>query len=201
MKIDERIILYLDKQMSHEEIMVFEIELNKSPELSRQVESYKGILHSLKMEEQNLVDEDYFVNLVPKFRNKLSEDKKTFKFKTAYALTFTAIVLATILFFFNPFRTSEYDSADKIISTLNENETAEILNYYTDNTSSISGNNLSESSDSLFSELISSELNFQESDLKSLTRSDNNYLESLYAELQPEEVDLIYDEILKTKFF
>ena len=187
--------------MSYEERTAFEIELVKSPELTKQMESYQRILQSIKVEEEKLVDEDYFVNLIPKFRINLSEGKKIFKINTAYAITFTAIILAGIMLFFNPFKTSEFNSPDKIISTLTEHEAADMLNYYYDNTSSISNNNLSESSDSLFSELISSELDFQESDLKSLSRSDNDYLESIYAELQPEEVDLIYDKILKTKFF
>src|SRR3989304_4523190 len=112
MKIDKRIILYLDNQMNDEERKSFEDELSKSSELSNQFQHYKNVLQSLKV------------------------NKKSFKIKTAFALTAVASA-AIVLLFFNPFQTSENNSVDKIISTLNETEAAEILDYYSNGLSTI----------------------------------------------------------------
>lgn len=201
MKIDKRIILYLDNQMNDEERRVFEIELNKSSELSKQIESYKSVMQSLKVDEQNFANEDYFVNLVPKFRETMSVNKKPFKFRTAYALTAVVSVLAFILLIFNPFKTTENNSIDKLISTLSENEVAEILDYYSDDLSTINTEQLNGNSDSLLTELISSELNLQEIDLNRLVSTDEISIESIYSEIKSEEADLIYNEILKKKYF
>ena len=187
--------------MNDEEKRTFEIELSTSPELSNQLEHYKNLLQSLKVDEQKFVNEDYFANLVPKFRKNLSVDKKPFKFKTAYAITAAASVLAIVLLIFNPFNASENDSVDKFLSTLSENEATEILDYYSDDLSTKNTEQLNGISDSLLTELISSELNLQETDLKRLVSADEISIESIYSEIRSEEADLIYNEILKTKYF
>jgi hypothetical protein len=201
MKIDKRIILYLDNQMNIEESKMFEAELNYSSELSNQLECYKNILQSLKSVENKSANEDYFFNLVPKFRQNLSTGKKAFQIKTAYALTAVASVFVIFLLIFNPFKASENNSLAKLISTLDENEASQIFNYYSDNFSSANLEPLNGSSDSLFTDLISSELNLQESDLSQLVSFDGIDIEKIYSEIKTDEADLIYNKILKTKYF
>ena len=201
MKIDKRIILYLDNQMNDEEKRIFEIELSKSVELSMQMESYKSIMHSMKIDENDFHDQDYFVNLIPKFRKNLSSNKKSFKVRAAYAFTAAASVLVLVILIFNPFKSSENDSLEKLISTFSENEAVEILEYYSDDLSNIKTEQIDGTSDSLFSGLISSELNLQETDLNRLVSADEISIESIYSEIKSEEADLIYNEILKKKYF
>ena len=200
MKIDKRIILYLDNQMNDEERKSFEDELSKSSELSNQFQHYKNVLQSLKVNEQRFTNEDYFINLVPKFRETILVNKKSFKIKTAFALT--AVASATIvLLFFNPFQTSENNPADKIISTLNETEAVEILDYYSNGLSTINNEQLNGYSDSLFSDLIYSELNLEETDINRVVSAEEISIENIYSEIKPEEADIIYNEILNKKFF
>jgi len=204
MKIDNRIILYLDNQMNDEERRIFEIELSKDTELSKQLESYKNFMHSMKIDENDFRDQEYFVNLIPKFRKNLSADKRSFKIKTAYTLTAVASVasvVAIVLLIFNPFKTSENNSVEKLISTFNESEAVDILNYYSDDLSNIKTEQLNGTSDSLFTGLIYSELNLQETDLGHLISADEISIETIYSEIQSEEADLIYNEILKKKYF
>jgi hypothetical protein len=201
MKIDKRIILYLDNQMNDEEKRIFEVELSKSVELSKQMESYKSIMHSMKIDENDFHDQDYFVNLIPRFRKNLSSNKKSSKVRTAYAFTAAASVLVIVILIFNPFRSSENDSLEKLISTFSENEAVEILEYYSDDLSNIKTEQLNGTSDSLFSGLISSELSLQETDLNRLVSADEISIESIYSEIKSEEADLIYNEILKKKYF
>ncbi|HEY4756528.1 MAG TPA: hypothetical protein VIH28_10770 [Ignavibacteriaceae bacterium] len=200
MKIDKRIILYLDNQMNDEERKSFEDELSKSSELSNQFQHYKNVLQSLKVNEQRFTNEDYFINLVPKFRETILVNKKSFKIKTAFALTAVASA-AIVLLFFNPFQTSENNSADKIISTLNETEAVEILDYYSNGLSTINNEQLNGYSDSLFSDLIYSELNLEETDINRVVSAEEISIENIYSEIKPEEADIIYNEILNKKFF
>jgi hypothetical protein len=201
MKIDNRIILYLDNQMSLEERKIFEADLNNLPELSNQLEYYKNSLQSLQVDEQKYDNEDYFVNLIPKFRKNFSPNKKSFVVKTAYAIAAVASVLVMVILIFNPFKTSENNSLEELISTFSENEAVEILNYYSDDLSNIKTEQLNGASDSLFSGLISSELNLQETDLNRLVSANEISIESIYSEIKSDEADLIYNEILMKKYF
>lgn len=187
--------------MNDEERRIFEIELSKSTELSKQMESYKSIMHSMKIDENDFHDQDYFVNLIPKFRKNLSSNKWSFKVRTAYAFAAAASVLVLVILIFNPFKSSENDSLEKLISTFSENEAVEILEYYSDDLSNIKTEQIDGTSDSLFSGLISSELNLQETDLNRLVSADEISIESIYSEIKSEEADLIYNEILKKKYF
>jgi len=200
MKIDKRIILYLDNQMNDEERKSFEDELSKTSELSNQFQHYKNVLQSLKVNEQRFTNEDYFINLVPKFRETILVNKKSFKIKTAFALTAVASA-AIVLLFFNPFQTSENNSVDKIISTLNETEAVEILDYYSNGLSTIDNEQLNGYSDSLFSDLIYSELNLEETDINRVVSAEEISIENIYSEIKPEEADIIYNEILNKKYF
>jgi len=200
MKIDKRIILYLDNQMNDEERKSFEDELSKTSELSNQFQHYKNVLQSLKVNEQRFTNEDYFINLVPKFRETILVNKKSFKIKTAFALTAVASA-AIVLLFFNPFQTSENNSVDKIISTLNETEAVEILDYYSNGLSTIDNEQLNGYSDSLFSDLIYSELNLEEADINRVVSAEEISIENIYSEIKPEEADIIYNEILNKKYF
>ena len=187
--------------MNDEERRIFEIEFSKSTELSKQLESYKNFMHSMKIDENDFRDQEYFVNLIPKFRKNLSADKRSFKIKTAYALSAVASVVAIVLLIFNPFKTSENNSVEKLISTFNESEAVDILNYYSDDLSNIKTEQLNGTSDSLFTGLIYTELNLQETDLSHLISADEISIETIYSEIQSEEADLIYNEILKKKYF
>ena len=201
MTIDKRIIQYQDNQMSDLERSAFESELSKSTELSKQLEAYKTVLQSLKIDEQSFVDKDYFVNLVPNFRNNLSAEEKSFKFKTAYALTAVVLVLMSFILFFNPIKNTESNSIDKLLTTLNENETSELMNYYSEDLSAISAEQLNETSDSLLTKLIASELNLQEADLNRFVFNNEISIEDVYSEIHSDEVDRIYNEIINKKYF
>ena len=187
--------------MSDSDRSAFESELINSGELSKQFEAYKTALRSLNIDEQSFLDKDYFVNLVPNFRNNLSAGKKSFKFKTSYALTAVVLVLTTVVLFFNPFTKTETNSIDKLLTTLNENETSELMEYYSEDLSAISATQLNETSDSLLTELITSELNLQETDVNLFISNNQVSIEGVFSEIQSDEADRIYNEIINKKYF
>jgi hypothetical protein len=200
MKMDDRIILYLDNQMTDEEKIKFEAELNESSLLKNQLQNYQDALRNLTIDKEKYKDSDYFVNLIPKFRNTRFGYKKKSKVKIAYALSTLAAIIILVLIIINPFKTTDSLSAESIVSSLSENEAIELLNYYTDEVSTYN-KQLNGTSDSLLTVLITSEFNLQETDLNNLLTSNEISIESIYSELEPHEAELIYQEILNKKYF
>jgi hypothetical protein len=200
-KTDKRIILYLDNQMNKEERETFEKELKNSTELSNEIGSYKNILRSVKVEDEQFHDNEYFQNLVANFRQKNLAVKKSFVLKPAYALAITATVLIFMFILFNPFKEKETDSLDKIIAEMDAAEAAELINYYSDGFSQSEFDQANEKTDSLFAEMISNEFELDEESIKNLVSHDDSYLSSFYSKIEPTETENIYNEILNTKFF
>jgi hypothetical protein len=187
--------------MSDEEKKSFENELSKSNELSIQLKNYRSVLNGLKVDEPKFSNEDYFADIIPNFRRKQSIEKKTTQVKTAYALTLALSVLTIMFIVFDPFKRTENGSIEKIISTVNENEALDIYDYYSGIIPNVNSEQLNGVSDSLFSELISTEFDIQEGDLRSLVSLGRITTENLFSEIQSEEAELIYNEILKKKYF
>lgn len=200
-KIDKRIILYLDNQMSQEERKNFESELTNSSELSKEVESYKNILKSLTFDEKQSKDDDYFANLIANFRQTKLSSKKSFSFKPAYSLTAAVSIIILVFIFFNPFNKTEIETVDKIIAGLDETEAAELIDYYSNGLTQTEVDQTNGQADSLFADMISNEFEFDESDVKMLVSSDENYLNSIFSNIDSDETEKIYNEILNTKFF
>lgn len=200
-KIDKRIILYLDNQMSQEERKIFESELTNSSELSKEVESYKNILKSLTFDEKQSKDDDYFANLIANFRQTKLSSKKSFSFKPAYSLTAAVSIIILVFIFFNPFNKTEIETVDKIIAGLDETEAAELIDYYSNGLTQTEVDQTNGHADSLFADMISNEFEFDESDVKMLVSSDENYLNSIFSNIDSDETEKIYNEILNTKFF
>ena len=200
-KIDKRIILYLDNQMSQEERKIFESELTNSSELSKEVESYKNILKSLTFDETQSKDDDYFANLIANFRQTKLSSKKSFSFKPAYSLTAAVSIIILVFIFFNPFNKTEIETVDKIIAGLDETEAAELIDYYSNGLTQTEVDQTNGQADSLFADMISNEFEFDESDVKMLVSSDENYLNSIFSNIDSDETEKIYNEILNTKFF
>lgn len=200
-KIDKRIILYLDNQMSQEERKIFESELTNSSELSKEVESYKNILKSLTFDEKQSKDDDYFANLIANFRQTKLSSKKSFSFKPAYSLTAAVSIIILVFIFFNPFNKTEIETVDKIIAGLDETEAAELIDYYSNGLTQTEVDQTNGQADSLFADMISNEFEFDESDVKMLVSSDENYLNSIFSNIDSDETEKIYNEILNTKFF
>lgn len=200
-KIDKRIILYLDDQMSQEERKIFESELTNSSELSKEVESYKNILKSLTFDEKQSKDDDYFANLIANFRQTKLSSKKSFSFKPAYSLTAAVSIIILVFIFFNPFNKTEIETVDKIIAGLDETEAAELIDYYSNGLTQTEVDQTNGQADSLFADMISNEFEFDESDVKMLVSSDENYLNSIFSNIDSDETEKIYNEILNTKFF
>ncbi len=97
MKIDKRIIKYLEGELPEDEKTLFEKDLSRSETLRNELADYKKVL--TMFDDQKLFDTEstYFTNLVPSIREKLEQRKTINPFrKIGYAAGF--LLLQGILF-------------------------------------------------------------------------------------------------------
>jgi len=97
----DKIILYLDNQMSDEEKIRFEKELENSPSLMKELNDIKDSLGGIKNSLNAGFDEDYFTGLIPEFRRKNENPGKAgYPFKKFIAYVPAAAVVIILLFVF-----------------------------------------------------------------------------------------------------
>ncbi len=89
----DKILKYLSGLMTHDEAVNFEKEIRDSAELNSLLQKYNRNLSDLKELSNIKVEERYFINLLPRIRNKFVREKKdSFILRIASALP--AIVLS-----------------------------------------------------------------------------------------------------------
>lgn len=201
MKIEERIILYLDNQMNDSEQMEFEKEIQNSKELQKLVEKYRMTLNNLKMEEKISLNETYFVNLLPKIRKKLYSSPKSIFIKPSIEFISLILIIGFTFFISIINMKKDFNSFDNLISTLNENEAAQIFTEYDTELSAIASDQVNGSTEALLSELIESELNLNEEDVINFIVSDAIGIDNVFNEMKSNETEEIYAQLLQTKFF
>ncbi len=196
---NEKIIKYIEGDLSSEEKIQFEKEFSQSKDLQNELAAYKKVLG--KIDEQNSIeyDSNYFVNLIPSLKDKLNENstvKQSWKF--AYTLTFI-LILTTGYLIFTPF----LDSSSNNILTVNEfankisdDEINELINYLGD-----------DSEDYLIDEDY---YNPDETELENIILSSSNEIKiaiiseyainDLTSELPEFEKETIYNELIDKNF-
>jgi hypothetical protein len=210
MKINKKIFLYLDNQLSDSQRNQFERELQNSPELFAQFEKYKNLLKGFSDLKYIEADENYFVNLIPRFREKIANKKVVSKkavFIPEFALVVTSVVAISVLLFFTLLNNKNNNlmNLQSITSQISSEDIDETLGYYGSNlvepldTSSL---DLSSRSDSLIDNALVNEI---------LTNNDNkieNYLvnddvnySTLIKDVNPENIELIYAKLKNKRYF
>ena len=80
MTTDERIIKYIENELSKNERTAFEIELNNSAELREELNKYLGVKRETGNLKELKLNPLYLDSILPEFRNKLNPSK-TFSVK------------------------------------------------------------------------------------------------------------------------
>ena len=197
MKTEDRIIKYLEDELTAEERIVFETDLNNSSQLREEFEKFLRV----KKETLYLIEMDlkqyYLDSIVPEFRSNLSLPKASsvkrnlgFAFGIMLVFVISAVILQNI---FN--ETTEFNEVQEFTESLNENQKIELLeslngdleDYYkiSDNDTGIELTNLIQTDLKMNSEVAEA--------------YDINYTE-LVDELTASEAEKIYEEILNKNF-
>lgn len=122
----EKILNYLSDQMNREEKQNFEGELNNSSELKQEYDEFKAKLEGFSFDESIAIEEDYFINLLPKVRTRLEKDIIPFyKKKIVLAVPVLTAIIVAIIFISNGIKTSSnnnyitFDELENVLYTNN----------------------------------------------------------------------------------
>jgi len=192
-KIDDKIVLYLSGNLEAEEQAELGRVIENSAELKEQLLFYKERLNDLKNIPENSLNEFYFQNLLPRAKTKIKpERKKSFAFKLAYSLPIF-LLIAFVFYFVN--RSS--GSFEKVITELPETYALSIIDELSDESEDLY-TQLNLDTNSV--EIINSSL-MTTNDLGDKINSANITFsaEELKENLSDEELNEIYNEMLKTK--
>ena len=204
MKIDERIILYVDGQMNEVEKTSFEKELYVSASLTEDLNKYKKILSGISEIKNTPVEDDYFVQMIPKFRGRLELQRKL---KLLPKLVFSISTIAAILIFFIFTFNKNSSNVNTVIpatgnqapNTSSYSELSSLSDQF--NFSNMSSEEISNSNSILDSMLIH-ELDLTPQSLSNISADNSNTdLSSLVQGINEKEADQIYNEILHKKIY
>ena len=142
MKNDERIIKYLEDELTPEERIAFENDLRNSTELKAELEKYLTVKKETVNLKEVKLNQDYLNSIVPEFRNKLDLPKTTsikrnlgYAFGVMLAFLISVVILQKIFI-----ENTEVNEVQQFTESLNENQKIELLenlngnleDYYSD---------------------------------------------------------------------
>ena len=197
MTTDERIIKYIENELSRQDRTEFEVELNNSAELREELNKYLGVKTETDELKKIKLNPLYLDSILPEFRNKLNPSK-TFSVKKnlGYAFGIMLVFILSVAILKN-FFISETESTDlkEFTQSLNEDERIELL----ENLSDVSEiyNLISENiSESQLSNLFSANLEIN----NKVAEAYNIEYYEIVDDLSEDEIEVIYKEILNTNF-
>ena len=198
-KINEEILKYLSGMMDASEIKLFEEKLGNSEELRIQVDNVKETLGNLDVKNVELSDA-YFNNLLPRVRQRLENEKKSYIFKKLYYLApALTIVLLVVLFYPRSNSINEYnyqDLAQVVVNNINDTDVAD--NYMSDNLFYPSYNTALDNSDFSVG-LENANENVPDSYLKLMDYSGTETY-SMLSNMSDEDLERLYKELNNIKF-
>ncbi len=204
MKVNDKIILYLDNQMSDEEKLDFENELKDSVTLQEELEYYKKFLNEISELKNISVEEDYFSQMIPTLRGRIDERKRLKIIpRLAFAVTTIAAVIVVFFFTFTNKSVKKVAAPAKIETTRNSsNYFASILRNDSNqlNLGDLSNEEITKY-DSVFNAMISNALSLSPQSFNYLSADNNTDLNNMLQGINQKEANEIYNQLLHKKIF
>ena len=197
MKTDERIIKYIENELTPEERINFETYLKNSPQLREELEKYLTVKKEISNLKEVKLNENYLNSMVPEFRNKLDLPKTTsIKRKLGYAFgVMLAFIIAAVILQKIFIKNTEVNEVQQFTESLNENQKIELLENL--NGSLEDFYQMSENTtEMVLTNLLQTDLTIN---YEVAEAYDINYTE-LFDGLSSSEAEKIYNEILNRNF-
>lgn len=196
---DDRILQYLDGQLSESEKRDFEKELNSSPKLKKKYDEYISSQSELNDLRNIEIDKTYFNGIVPEFRRRVEVKKKT---KRIFSFSF-ANSLAAILILYFVLKPSGNDlNLNEIAKNWTANDFDNAIEYveqpYT--VSDITDSYNTAELDSVISGILTNELNLSSNNNSYLIDNSLDY-NKISAQINNTETNNLYNKILNKKYF
>ncbi|HEX2865995.1 MAG TPA: hypothetical protein VHO03_03080 [Ignavibacteriales bacterium] len=203
MKTNDEILKYLSGMLPEEKRREFELKLQKSDSLKRELEKTSAYLSELKALGSLQADTGYFENLLPALRSRLlpHKKKKSFRLYPGIAYMVPAALVAALFLFkpfgFNPFMrgTSTTSEFTREVSEMNDQTRSEVLGSLLENESSITQADVLPDNTAEAVENTMGEELFKGSDNKSQYLDTDELINSISAD----EADNVYQDMLHKK--
>ena len=193
MKTEERILKYIDNELTPEEKSGFEKEMESSKELRDEFQKYASVNEEIEKLKDSKLNPDYINSILPEFHNRrLTGKKETIRKSLSYAfgiMLIFIISIAVLRIFFN--NHSDPNNVEEFATSLSENQKVELLE-------TINGNS------EIYNLIPETEVvDLFEADLKinsDVVEAYNiNYTE-IIGDLSDKELEIVYQEILNKNF-
>jgi len=197
MTTDERIIKYLENELSPEERNLFEMDLNNSAELREDLNKYLKVKTETDELKKLKLNSLYLNSLIPEFRKKLDAPKSiSVRRNLGYAFGIMLIFILSISILKNLFSSeSPTIVLQEFTQSLNENQKIELLEDLNGDAEvyKLVSENIS---DNELTNLLTTELEINNEVAEAYDISFNE----LIVGLSQQKIDEIYAEILNRKF-
>jgi hypothetical protein len=190
------ILQYLEGQLDEVSKKRFEEELHSSAILQKEIEAYTEVNERFSSYRNIQVADNYFNNIIPRFRE--SRSRESNKIRIPIIAFGSTVLLITVMFLYLLSNNPENNS--NIADNIDENELTELLNAYSSDFI-LSDNPGEFTPDSTINSLYLTELNVTpetESYYFADRRSDVN---TIVKDINNEEADNIYNQIINKKYF
>jgi hypothetical protein len=197
MTTDERIIKYIENELSRQDRTEFEVELNNSEELREVLEKYLRVKRETGNLKELKLNPLYLDSILPEFRSKFETRKSlSFKKNLGYAFGIMLVFILSIAILKN-FFISETESTDlkEFTQSLNENQRIELLEELNGESEvyNLIPENISESQ---LNNLLAANLEIN----NEVAEAYNIEYYEIVDDLSEDEIEVIYKEILNTNF-
>ncbi len=197
---NEKLIKYIAEEMNSSEKEEFEKLVGNSPELLKEVQKYREFFSNIKETNNPEINESYFINLLPNFRNKLEFVKRK-KYHPVYSFA-SAVITVIVILMFIPRSENIIKEENSITGNYS---TGEITDYLTMNSEQPLVTNLpadvEANYDSLLDGMIYSELDINDQNLATTELIDKLDYNALIQSVNPNEASVIYEQLKNKKIF
>jgi hypothetical protein len=198
---NEKILNYIDGEMNDMERSQFEEILKNSPELQKQLASMRIINDAFSIYSQPASEESYFRNMVPGFRAKLPGRLKRFPLQGVAFASMSLVIVSMFLFLL----LNKSDNIDKITENLNDHQLTELINNYSSDKSVsevVSNENVSDTTvESVVDTLYTKEFYVAPEAVSYYFADRRSDLTSVIQDINQEEADNIYNEMINKKYY
>jgi len=195
---NEKIILYIDGQLSREESIAFGKEIQNSPSLQRELSKYRGFISGVKELSDIKTEGDYFVNMIPEFRKKIENSKKK-KYHPKFAFATAVLAVIIVMFMFLP------QNNITVINNYSNITESDIRDYFISAGDENFISNLPEDSsvkyDSLLDGMIYSALSPSNEDVVNISVINKLDYNTLIQSVSNDQADMIYKNLINKKIY
>jgi hypothetical protein len=193
---NDRVLRYLEGKLDAEEKTRFETELKDSLSLQKELSMYKAVYNVFSGYKELAADDDYFRNMVPRFRSKLPGKLKRFPLQKFSFVSAAALIVLMFLFLL----LNRTEQIPNITKNLDEHELTELWDKFSSDvlpsefTADITA-------DSTINALYFSELNITPETEYYYFADRRSDVNTLVKDINDEDADNIYNEIINKKYF